>query len=51
MEKLTVEQHRNLIAFLYCRPGQWDEHGVGEPVTFWHFLEAPFRMYPLAESR
>jgi cellulose synthase (UDP-forming) len=51
LEKLTVDQHRSMIASLYCRAGQWDERGVPEPVTFWHFLEAPFRMYPLAETR
>jgi cellulose synthase (UDP-forming) len=48
--KLPLDQHRRLIAFLYCRPGQWDERGVCEPVTFWHFIEAIFRMFPLAES-
>jgi len=48
---LTIEQHRSLVALLYGRPGQWNERGVGEHVTFWHFLEAPFRMYPLAETR
>ena len=48
---LDIEQQRALIAVLYCRPGQWAEFGVPEPVTFWHFLEAPFRMYPLAETR
>jgi cellulose synthase (UDP-forming) len=51
IEKLSIAQHRSLIAFLYCRPGQWDEVGVPEPLTFWHFLEAPFRMYPFAETR
>ena len=51
LEKLPLEQHRALIAFLYCRADQWDEAGVPEPVTFWHFLQAPFRMYPLAETR
>jgi hypothetical protein len=48
---LGIEQQRALVAFLYCRPGQWDEFGVPEPVTFWHFIEAPFRMHPLAETR
>ena len=52
LERLSIaQQHRSLIAFLYCRPGQWDETHVSEPLTFWHFLEAPFRMYPLAETR
>ena len=51
IEKLSITQHRSLIAFLDCRPGQWDESGVPEPLTFWHFLQAPFRMYPLAETR
>jgi len=51
IERLSIAQHRSLIAFLYCRPGQWDEGGVPEPLTFWRFLEAPFRMYPLAETR
>ena len=51
IEKLSIAQHRSLIAFLYCRPGQWDDSGVPEPLTFWHFLQAPFRMYPLAETR
>jgi len=50
-DNLTVPQQRALIAALYCRPGQWDERGVPEQLTFWHFLEAPFRMYPLAETR
>ncbi len=49
--RLSVEQHRALIAALYCRPGQWDDSGVPERITFWHFLRAPFRMYPLAETR
>lgn len=43
-------QHRCLIAFLYCRPGQWADVGVPELTTFWHFLKAPFRMFPLAEG-
>ena len=51
LDRLPVEQHRALIAFLYCRPNQWDEHGVPESLTFWHFLQAPFRMFPLAETR
>ncbi len=51
LERLPVAQHRALIAFLYCRPNQWDELGVPESLTFWHFLQAPFRMYPLAETR
>lgn len=51
IEKLRLEQHRDLIASLYCRPGQWDATGVAERLTFWHFLEAPFRMFPLAETR
>lgn len=51
IDRLSVDQHRALIAFLYCRPNQWDERGVPESLTFWHFIEAPFRMYPLAESR
>jgi hypothetical protein len=51
IERLSISQHRLLIALLYCRPGQWDEGGVPEPLTFWHFLEAPFRMYPFAETR
>jgi cellulose synthase (UDP-forming) len=51
IDRLSIAQHRSLIAFLYCRPGQWDEGGVPEPLTFWHFVEAPFRMYPLAETR
>ncbi len=50
-DKLTIQQHRALVASLYCRAGQWDGRGVPEPVTFWRFLEAPFRMYPLAETR
>ncbi len=50
-QKLPIDQHRALIAFLYCRPGQWDDRGVSEHLTFWHFIEAPFRMYPLAETR
>ena len=29
-----MEQHRALIAFLYCRPNQWDERGVPESLTF-----------------
>jgi len=49
--KLSVAQQRALVSMLYCRPGQWDERGVPERVTFWHFLEAPFRMFPLAETR
>lgn len=49
--RLPLAQHRALIAFLFCRPGQWDERGVREPVTLWRFIEAPFRMYPLAETR
>ena len=51
LDRLPVEQHRALIAFLYCRPNQWDERGVPESLTFWHFLQAPFRMFPLAETR
>jgi cellulose synthase (UDP-forming) len=51
IDRLPVDQHRALIAFLYCRPHQWDERGVPESLTFWHFLQAPFRMYPLAETR
>lgn len=51
MDRLPVAQHRALVAFLYCRPNQWDERGVPESLTFWHFLQAPFRMYPLAETR
>ena len=51
LERLPVDQHRALIAFLYCRPNQWDERGVPESLTFWHFLQAPFRMFPLAETR
>ena len=51
LDRLPVDQHRALIAFLYCRPHQWDEHGVPESLTFWHFLQAPFRMFPLAETR
>jgi cellulose synthase (UDP-forming) len=51
IERLSSGQLRSLITFLYCRPGQWDESGVPEPLTFWHFLQAPFRMYPLAETR
>jgi cellulose synthase (UDP-forming) len=50
-DQLPQAQQRALVAFLYGRPGQWNERGVSEPVTFWHFLEAPFRMYPLAETR
>lgn len=50
-EDLTIPQQRALVAALYCRPGQWDDRGVGEHVTFWHFLLAPFRMYPLAETQ
>ena len=42
IERLSIAQHRSLIAFLYCRPGQWDEGGVPEPLTFWRFVEAPF---------
>jgi cellulose synthase (UDP-forming) len=49
-DRLPVEQHRALVAFLYCRPNQWDERGVPESLTFWHFLAAPFRMFPLAET-
>ena len=51
LDRLPVDQHRALIAFLYCRPNQWDERGVPESLTFWHFLQAPFRMFPLAETR
>ena len=51
LDRLPVAQHRALIAFLYCRPNQWDERGVPESLTFWHFLQAPFRMFPLAETR
>lgn len=50
-QRLSIDQHRALIALLYGRAGQWDDRGVSEHVTFWHFLEAPFRMYPLAETR
>jgi cellulose synthase (UDP-forming) len=49
-ERMPIAQQRALVAFLFCRPGQWDEQGVSEHVTFWRFIQAPFRMYPLAET-
>jgi hypothetical protein len=49
--RLSTGQHRALIALLYCRPGQWDERGVSESLTFWHFFDSLFRMYPLAEAK
>jgi cellulose synthase (UDP-forming) len=50
-ERLSIAQERALIALLYCRPGQWTERGVAESLTLWHFFEAMFRMYPLAEAK
>jgi cellulose synthase (UDP-forming) len=50
-ERLSLPQERALIALLYCRAGQWDERGVAESLSFWHFFEAMFRMYPLAEAK
>jgi cellulose synthase (UDP-forming) len=51
LERMSLTQERALIGLLYCRPGQWDERGVAESLTFWHFFEAMFRMYPLAEAK
>jgi cellulose synthase (UDP-forming) len=50
-KRLSLAQHRALVGLLYCRPGQWDGRGVAESLTFWHFFEAIFRMYPLAEAK
>lgn len=49
-ERLSIAQQRALVAYLYCQSGQWNPNGVPEPVTFWHFLKAPFRIYGLAET-
>jgi cellulose synthase/poly-beta-1,6-N-acetylglucosamine synthase-like glycosyltransferase len=50
---LTLSQQRQLIAFLYCQPGQWDNgrRPRGEPRATWEYIRAGLRMYPLAESR
>jgi hypothetical protein len=43
---LTVPQLRKLIAFLYCRPGQWNTKPKGELRATWEYLRAGLRMYP-----
>jgi cellulose synthase (UDP-forming) len=48
---LTIPQQRGLIAFLYCRPGQWNTKPKSELRAMWEYLRAGLRMYPLAESR
>jgi cellulose synthase (UDP-forming) len=48
--QLPLEQHRAIISFLFTRPGQWDERGVPEHRTFWHFLIAPFRMHSFIQA-
>ena len=50
-KELSAQQSRDLVIALYCQPGQWNPRGVPEAVTFWHFLQAPFRMHALADAR
>ncbi len=48
---LSDDQYRQLIEFLYCRPGQWDDPQIPEYRTAWALVSSAFRLYPLAKSR
>jgi cellulose synthase (UDP-forming) len=48
---LSLRQRRALIAFLYCRPGQWETKPKNELHATLEYARAGLRMYPLAESR
>ena len=47
---LTLPQRRTLIAYLYCRPRQWDRPARSELRAMWEYVRASLRIYPLAES-
>ncbi|WNC85692.1 glycosyltransferase [Thermosynechococcus sp. QKsg1] len=48
---LSLAEHRRLIPYLYCQPGQWHETRVLEIKTAWAMIQSVFRLHPLAESR
>jgi hypothetical protein len=47
---LTLPQRRTLIAYLYCRPRQWDRPARSELRAIWEYVRASLRIYSLAES-
>ncbi|MGK7875149.1 MAG: glycosyltransferase [Xenococcaceae cyanobacterium] len=49
--QLSVSQQRQLIEFLFCRPGQWETERVSEMRSLWAFFLSIFRLYPLTETR
>ncbi len=47
---LTLPQRRALIAYLYCRPRQWDRPARSELRAMWEYVRASLRIYSFAES-
>lgn len=48
---LEIQQERQLVEFLFCRPGQWKETTISETKSLWALLRSIFRLYPLAGKR
>lgn len=49
--ELSLEQQRQLIPYLYCQPGQWEDLKVPELKTAWAMITSVLKLHPLAESR
>ncbi|MGG6265224.1 glycosyltransferase [Leptolyngbya sp. AN03gr2] len=47
---LPLSQERQLISFLFCKPGQWQEEFISETKSLSSFVWSIFRLYPLADT-
>jgi cellulose synthase (UDP-forming) len=51
-EEVTLEQHRQLVAMLFCRPGQWKrQNAPGELVSLWLLFRSLLRPQALFGKR
>jgi cellulose synthase (UDP-forming) len=51
-ERVTLEQHRQLVAMLFCRPGQWKrQNAPGELLSLWLLLRSILRPQALFGKR
>jgi cellulose synthase (UDP-forming) len=51
-DQVTLEQHRQLVAMLFCRPGQWKrQNAPGELVSLWLLFRSLLRPQALFGKR